>query len=129
MPHAVVHRSSKAPPISRRAIIEAVNRAFIDALKVPEDTHPVRLCEYDADAFLIPHQSSTAFTIVEATIFPGRTIETKRRLYAHMISELGKAGIGAADIRVVLYEVPRDNWGLKGGVPASEIDLGFDVEI
>lgn len=115
--------------MSRRAIVEAVNRAFVDALKVPEDTHPVRMCEYDADVFLIPRQSSTAFTLIEATVYPGRTIDTKRRLYARMIAELGETGIAAEDIRIVLYEVPLENWGLKGGIPASEIELGFEVEI
>ena len=129
MPHAVVHRLSGAPPINRRAILEAVNRAFVDALQVPEDTHPVRLCEYDADAFLVPRQCTGAFTLIEATVFPGRTIATKRRLFTRIIAELGETGIAAGDIRIVLYEVPREDWGLRGGVPASEIDLGFDVEI
>ncbi|MGI9476782.1 MAG: tautomerase family protein [Hyphomicrobiaceae bacterium] len=129
MPHAVVHRLSGAPPIDRRAILEAVNRAFVDALKVPQDTHPVRLCEYAADAFLVPRQCSGAFTLIEATIYPGRSITTKKRLYARMIAELGEAGIAADDIRIVLYEVPRQDWGLRGGIPASEIDLGFEVEI
>ena len=129
MPHAVVHRMNGTSPTRRREIIEAVNRAFIGALKVPEDTHPVRLCEYDIDAFLIPRQSSAAFTLIEVTVFPGRTIETKRRLYARLIDELGKAGIAAEDIRIVLYEVSLENWGLKGGIPASEIDLSFKVEI
>lgn len=129
MPHAAIHRQSGAPPSDRRAIIEAVNRAFIDVLKVPEDTHPVRLVEYDADSFLIPRQSSAAFTLVEATVYPGRTIETKRRLYAAMISNLGELDIAAEDVRIVLYEVARESWGLRGGLPASEIDLGFEVEI
>jgi phenylpyruvate tautomerase PptA (4-oxalocrotonate tautomerase family) len=129
MPHAVVHRLIGADQIDRRAVIEAVNRAFVDVLKVPDDYHTVRLSEYDSDAFLIPRQSSDSFTLVEATVYPGRTIETKRRLYARLISELGEVGLAAEDIRIVLYEVPRENWGLKGGIPASEIDLGFKVEI
>jgi phenylpyruvate tautomerase PptA (4-oxalocrotonate tautomerase family) len=129
MPHAVVHRLIGADQIDRRAVIEAVNRAFVDVLKVPDDSHPVRLSEYDSDAFLIPRQSSDSFTLVEATVYPGRTIETKRRLYARLISELGEVGLAAEDIRIILYEVPRENWGLKGGIPASEIDLGFKVEI
>lgn len=129
MPHATIHRLSGSTSPDRRAIVEAVNRAMIDALKVPEDTHPVRLSEYDADSFLIPGQSSPAFTLVEATIYPGRSLETKRRLYARLIEGLGELGIAGEDIRVVLYEVPREDWGLRGGMPASEIDLGFDVEI
>lgn len=129
MPHAVVHRLGGASPLGRKVVLEAVNRAFISALKVPEDTHPVRLCEYAADAFLIPDQTSEAFTLIEATIYPGRSLETKRRLYSRIIAKLGETGIAAKDIRIVLYEVPRDNWALRGGLPASEIDLGFEVEI
>jgi phenylpyruvate tautomerase PptA (4-oxalocrotonate tautomerase family) len=129
MPHAVIHRLSAADQIDRRAVVDAVNRAFIDVLKVPDDSHPVRMSEYEADAFLIPRQSSGSFTLIEATVYPGRTIDTKRRLYVRMIAELGEVGIAAEDIRIVLYEVPRENWGLKGGIPASEIDLGFKVEI
>jgi len=129
MPHAAIHRLLGAPPDDRRAIVEAVNRAMIEALRVPEDSHPVRLHEFDAEAFLIPAESTEAFTLVEATIFSGRSLETKRALYRGLIDNLGSLGIVAADVRVVLYEVPRENWGLKGGQPASEIDLGFEVEI
>jgi phenylpyruvate tautomerase PptA (4-oxalocrotonate tautomerase family) len=129
MPHAAIHRLHNALPNDRKAVVEAVNRAMVNALKVPDDSHPVRLQEYPAEAFLIPAASSDAFTLVEATIFSGRTLETKRALYRAIIEEFGAIGIAATDVRVVLYEVPRENWGLKGGVPASEIDLGFEVEI
>ncbi len=68
MPHAVVHRLSGASPIDRRAIIEVANRALIGVFKMPEHAHPVRLCDYDVDAFLIPRQSSAAFMHIEATV-------------------------------------------------------------
>ncbi len=29
----------------------------------------------------------------------------------------------------MLNEVERENWGLRGGQPASEIDLGFKVDV
>jgi phenylpyruvate tautomerase PptA (4-oxalocrotonate tautomerase family) len=129
MPHAAIHRLLVDAPGDRRALVEAVNRALVHALRVPDDSHPVRLQEYDADAFLIPEIASERFTLVEATIFSGRSIETKRALYQAVVKNLGALGIAAADVRVVLYEVPRENWGLKGGIPASEIELGFEVEI
>ena len=129
MPHAAIHRLLVDAPNDRRALIQAVNRALVCALRVPEDSHPVRLQEYEADSFLIPETSSERFTLVEATIFSGRSVETKRALYGAIVENLGALGIAAADVRVVLYEVPRENWGLKGGIPASEIELGFEVEI
>jgi len=129
MPHAAIHCRQCADPAERRALVDAVNRAMIQALRVPEDSHPVRLQEYAAESFLIPKASGARFTLVEATIFSGRSLETKRSLYRAIIENLGALGIAPEDIRTVLYEVPRENWGLKGGIPASEIDLGFEVEI
>jgi hypothetical protein len=29
----------------------------------------------------------------------------------------------------VLNEVPLENWGIRGGQPASEVDLGFKVNV
>ena len=34
-----------------------------------------------------------------------------------------------ADVFVVLHEPPRDNWGIRGGQMASEVDLGFEVQV
>ncbi len=129
MPHAVVHRLRGAPPEQRRGLIEAVNSAMVEVLRVPDVNHPVRLCDYESDAFLIPAGSSESFTLIEATIFTGRTLETKRRLYTSLIDRMKDLGIGPDDVRIVLYEVPLENWGLRGGTPASELDLGFEVGI
>jgi phenylpyruvate tautomerase PptA (4-oxalocrotonate tautomerase family) len=129
VPHAAIHRLRDVEPKRRRDIIQAVNGAIIEALKVPNDTHPTRLCAYDPDTFLIPKESSDRFTLVEITIYPGRSLETRRSLYKAVVDRLGALGIDPLDVRVVLYEVPLENWGLRGGIPASEIDLGFEIAI
>jgi phenylpyruvate tautomerase PptA (4-oxalocrotonate tautomerase family) len=38
-------------------------------------------------------------------------------------------GIQATDIFIVLHEPPLENWGIRGGVPASEVDLGFNLKV
>ena len=58
--------------------------------------------------------------MVEITLFPGRSLEIKRRLYAALVEELGAFGVPASDIQTVLIEVEPVNWGLQG-IPASEI--------
>jgi 5-carboxymethyl-2-hydroxymuconate isomerase len=127
MPHAAIHRLRTAEPVE--GLLRAVNDAMIESLKVLQDTHPVRLCEYDRDAFLIPQGASDAFTLIDVTIYPGRSLETRRALYLAIVRALAPFGIAGLDLRIVLYEVPLENWGLRGGVPASEIDLGFEIEI
>jgi hypothetical protein len=37
--------------------------------------------------------------------------------------------IAAEDVTIVLLESPQCNWGVRGGYPASEVELGFQVEI
>jgi len=38
-------------------------------------------------------------------------------------------GIAPADIVIVLYKLALENWRIRGGVPASEIDLGFKLDV
>ena len=42
---------------------------------------------------------------------------------------LGDLGVAPDDVFVILREPPMENWGIRGGVPASEVDLGFEVEV
>ena len=32
-------------------------------------------------------------------------------------------------VTVMLHDVPPGDWGIRGGVPASEVDLGFKVDV
>ena len=63
------------------------------------------------------------------TMFAGRSLETKRRHYRAIAQVLRSHDVPPDDAVFVLEEVPMENWGVDGGVPASEVDLGFDVEI
>jgi len=45
------------------------------------------------------------------------------------VRNLSALGVPADQLKTVLIEVPTENWGLRGGVPASEIDLGFEIKV
>jgi phenylpyruvate tautomerase PptA (4-oxalocrotonate tautomerase family) len=112
----------------RGAVLEAVQRALVAGLLIPAKDRCVRLVEYDDDAMIVPPSVGPRYTIVEISLFTGRSIEAKRRLYAALVTELGAFGLAERDVKVILHEVPRENWGLKGK-PASEIELGFKVDV
>jgi phenylpyruvate tautomerase PptA (4-oxalocrotonate tautomerase family) len=42
---------------------------------------------------------------------------------------LSDEGIPPDHVKILLVEIPRENWGLAGGQVGSEIDLGFKVEV
>lgn len=112
----------------RHDFIEAVQRALVAGILIPEKDRCVRLMEYDEDAFITPAHVGPHYTVIEISLFTGRTIDAKRRLYAALVSELAPFGLAAGDIKVILHEVPRENWGLRG-MPASEIELNFKVDV
>jgi hypothetical protein len=62
-------------------------------------------------------------------MFPGRSFSAKRRLYEAIVGNLGKLGIAAIDVFIVLHEPPMEDWGVRGGRPASEVELGFPVDV
>jgi hypothetical protein len=111
------------------AVIEAVQSALREALKIPEGDRTLRLIEHPASHFAVPPGRSEKFTLVEVTMFSGRSMSAKRTLYQAIVRHLAALGVQALDIKVTLIETPPENWGLRGGMPASEIDLGFKIDV
>ena len=85
--------------------------------------------EHKPEHFAVPPGKTENYTFVEIVVFPGRTRDAKRRLYEEIVRRFGEFGIAPADIFIVLHEPPLDNWGIRGGVPASEVDLGFNLKV
>jgi phenylpyruvate tautomerase PptA (4-oxalocrotonate tautomerase family) len=112
----------------RRDFIEAVQAALVAGILISEGDRCVRLLEFGEDDIITPAHAGPNYTIVEISLFSGRSIEAKRRLYATMVENLAPFGLAAHDIKVILIEVPQENWGLRGR-PASEIELGFKVDV
>lgn len=122
-----VCRTRPAPEVS--ALIEAVYQAQREALKVPEDDRQIRYVEHRPEHFPVPPGKTANYTFVEFILFPGRSLEAKRRLYESVVRRFGELGIAASDIMIVVHEPPLDNWGIRGGKLASEVDLGFNVNV
>ena len=119
------HRS----PEQVQALIDAVHLAQREVLKIPEQDRQFRFIEHRPEHFQVPPGRTENYTLIEITLFAGRALETKRALYQAIVRNLGTLGIAPADVFIVLHEVPLDNWGIRGGIPASEVDLGFKVNI
>ena len=129
MPLARIEVRKSRPAEEVAAIMEAVYQAQREALKVPEGDRQIRYVEHKPAYFSVPPGKTENYTLVEITLFPGRSLEAKRNLYKSIVQRFGALGISPSDIFIVLYEPPLDNWGLRGGIPASEVDLGFNLNV
>lgn len=128
MPSTRIHTRRGWIGDRRTALLEAVQRALVTGLRIPPRDRCVMLAEQDAGDMLVPPEAGELFTVVEVTLISGRSPEAKRRLYAAVVAELAGFGLAASDVRVILVESPAENWSV-GGRPASEIDLGFKVDV
>jgi len=122
-----VRKSRSAAEIA--ALIDAVYQAQREALQVPEDDRQIRYIEHKPEHFAVPPGKTANYTFVEITLFPGRSLDAKRKLYQAIVRRFGELGIRPSDIFIVLNEPALDNWGIRGGVPASEIDIGFKLDV
>jgi phenylpyruvate tautomerase PptA (4-oxalocrotonate tautomerase family) len=118
-------------PEEKRAMVEAVRAALSEALQAPDDDPTVRLAQYPSEQFSLPYpdRHSDRYTLVEVTMFAGRSMDAKRQLYDAIIRRLVNLGVASTDILIVLHEPPMENWAVNGGIPANEVDVGFKVDI
>ncbi len=113
----------------KRAVIQAVHDALVESLRILDHDRKYRLREYTRDEMMVPPGASDRYTIVEISMFPGRSLDAKRRLYQAIVRNLGRLGTPPTDGFITLHEPPMENWGIRGGIPASEVDLGFEVNV
>jgi phenylpyruvate tautomerase PptA (4-oxalocrotonate tautomerase family) len=113
----------------RKRLLQAVHDALVEAFGIPEDDRTQRLIEHDAESFEIESGHSERYTLVEITAFPGRSPEAKRALYAAIVRNLRVTGVPAEDVIVVIQESPMQNWGIKGGKSADDVDVGFRLDL
>jgi len=114
----------------KKGILDGVHQALVDALGIPDSDRFQRIYELDKENFECPPDRTNAVTLVQITLFPGRSFEAKKKLYKNIVENLGQnPGINGNDIIIILLEPPLENWGIRGGQPASEVDLGFKIDV
>jgi len=99
----------------KKQLMDSVHYALEDALGIPDWDRYQRLYELDRTDFEYLSDNSDRFTIIEITMFPGRTAEQKAEIFARITERLKNApGIEPADVFIILHEPSDENWGLGG---------------
>ena len=129
MPLVRIEVRRSREPEEKRAVCDAVHAAMKEVLLIPEHDRHIRYIEHAPEDFQVPPGKTEDYTLVEITLFQGRSMDAKRNLYQAVVRNLGSLGIAPEDVFIVLIESPPENWGVRGGVPASEVDLGFKIDV
>jgi phenylpyruvate tautomerase PptA (4-oxalocrotonate tautomerase family) len=131
MPSTVIDVRTSYSPAQEVAIIEAVQSALVQAFKIPLQDRSITLVAHLPHRMITPPalQQPERYTVVRIDAFAGRSIDAKRNLYQAMVNSLQPLGIPADHVKVCLREIPTENWGIQGGQAASDVDLGFQINV
>jgi phenylpyruvate tautomerase PptA (4-oxalocrotonate tautomerase family) len=128
MPVTTIEVRRRYSPEQEVAIIEAVHAALVEGLQIPLWDKIIRFVAHEPHRFTSDPGKGESFTLVSIDLFAGRSLKAKRALYAAMAERLAPLGIARDHLKVLLREIPREDWGIRG-VPASEIELGYQIEV
>ena len=53
----------------------------------------------------------------------------KRSLYQAIVTNLESFGIPRDHVKILLREVEKENWGIRGGQAGCDVDLGFKIDV
>jgi phenylpyruvate tautomerase PptA (4-oxalocrotonate tautomerase family) len=131
MPTVLIEVRRPYAPDQEMALMEAVHAGLREAFQIKPGDRDVRLIVHEPHRFACPPacEKPEAFTLIGIDAFAGRSVEAKRNLYRAIVTNLEPFGIPKSHVKIVLREHPRENWGIRGGLAACDVDLGFKVDV
>lgn len=114
---------------NRKKISDVIHSSVMDAFKYPENKRFHRFIKLAKEDFIYSNERTENYTIVEISIFEGRTIEAKKRLIKLLFERFkSKIGIENNDLEITIFETAKENWGIRG-LPGDELSLNYKVEV
>lgn len=112
-------------------MIDAVHDALVAAFRIPAGDKHVRLLVHEPHRFAVPPDLAepASYTLVTIDCFAGRSIAAKRNLYAAVVERLAALGIPPDHVTILLRESVTEDWGIRGGQAACDVDLGFELTV
>ncbi|TKV28617.1 tautomerase family protein [Arthrobacter sp. NamB2] len=113
----------------RDALSEAIHGAVVSALAYPPDKRFHRFIALDACDFVHPPDRGRDYTIIEISMFEGRSEAVRRELIRELFVRIeAGAGIAPHSVEITITETPKVNWGIRGA-NAADLALGYTVEL
>ena len=111
------------------AISDVIHSCVVDALQYPKDKRAHRFFQLDETEFFYPPGRSARYTIIEFSMFEGRSVEAKKTLIRLLFERFERElGVLPQDVEITIFETPKGNWGFRG-LPGDEHVLDYKVNV
>jgi phenylpyruvate tautomerase PptA (4-oxalocrotonate tautomerase family) len=113
----------------RIALSSAIHQSVVEALNFPSDKKFHRFIALEPEEFIFPSERSNNYTIIEISMFEGRSVEAKKSLIRALFTNIEEVcGIKPQDVEITIFETPKANWGIRG-LPGDELTLDYKVDV
>jgi phenylpyruvate tautomerase PptA (4-oxalocrotonate tautomerase family) len=131
MPSVLIEVRREYSQETETAIMEAVHAALRDSFKIKADDRNVRLIVHEPHRFQCPpgREKPECYTHISIDCFAGRSLQAKRSLYKAIVDGLQAFDIPADHVKIMLREITPENWGIRGGQAACDVDLGYKIDV
>lgn len=108
---------------------KAIHESLMEAFGLPENKRFHRYISLNEGDFFYPLDRSQQYTIIELSIFEGRSVEAKKELLNLIFSKVKQyTDIDSQDVEITIFETPMSNWGIRG-MPGDELALNYKVKV
>lgn len=99
----------------KKTMLDCIHEGLMESIGISDWDRFQRIIEIDGTDFETPMEKTDQFTMIEITMFQGRSKEQKKALIERITEKLNaQLGIAATDVFIVIHEPPNENWGLGG---------------
>ncbi len=124
-----VYGHRQALTAHRDALSACIHACLVEALGLPPSQKFQRFIPLDDGDFIHPDDRTGAYTIIEISMFAGRSEATRRRLIRLLFERIERdVGISPQDVEITIFESPAANWGIRGRC-GDELTLDYAVEV
>jgi phenylpyruvate tautomerase PptA (4-oxalocrotonate tautomerase family) len=113
----------------REKLSDILHDCVVEAFQYPREKRAHRFIYIEEDSFFYFEGRTKKHTIIEISIFEGRTVEAKKKLHRLLFERFEKElGILPMDLEITIFETPMHNWGIRGK-SADELVLNYKVNV
>ncbi len=107
---------------------DVIHACVVEALQYPPDKRAHRFFPLDSSDFFYPSGRTDRYTILEFSMFEGRSVEAKKQLIRLLFERVQQFEISPQDLEITIFETPKHNWGFRG-LPGDEHMLNYKIEV
>lgn len=127
MPLTTLTMKSGRTAEEKKALLDTVHAALMHAFGIPKTDRNQYINEVSPENWDMLNSEDKI--IVEIKAFAGRSVDAKRTLYKTVVNKLGECGVKPEDVFIVINDLPMENWGIRGGQAACDVDFGFKIDV